>query len=722
MGMPDVSLRIQAGAPVRIDGRAFVVGPVEEHGRVFTEKATGHQIRLANAAQLRMAHELRLTSEGSFRAMDEGRQELLEIDWGSFTPAERMVAEERQRYVAALHLVVMRDRSKKAVIQGVIDAVDLAHPPVHLAPTPRALRQWYRCWAMAGCDIRVLVDLNFKKGRRGSRRPAWMDEEIDIAIDQVYAVGTKGSEAETRRRAVDRIRLRAEREGLQVPNLGQSDILGKNAIRKALRHREQYDLLTKRYNREDADRIMAAVGVGPQGDYPLSEVEVDHSLLDILVVDPNTGNLLGRPWLSALIDRYSRCIIGFSFGFHPPSWTSTMLALQHAVMPKDGWLKELGGIYEKWDCHGVPDRLFTDGGRDFLSESMRATEAALNMKLVPLPRRRPQLKGKIERWFGKLEQEIIHTLPGTTFSNVVERKGYDAEKAAVMTLQQVNWVISKWIVDIYHQQNHSATGEAPTERWRNGMRLCGVKLPPPKELLAPLTGMVVPRTLTREGVSFKDLHWNSDELSALRNRIGISIDVQVRIDPLDISVVYVLDPQTKKWVQGDLQGDEAAGVTLHQWQVIKRRAAETREPDEKEKASISRARRELFDFVAEIVKANKKSGAPRRFARFAYDGRKPSQHLAAEREAPDDSRAGMGSHAPGRTRVTAKPTPPRGVYGRPKPSTGSLDDELAPAIEPEAPEPHALATMVVPVATPPPAPGPAPAHVQPVATVRRRKI
>ena len=99
MGMPDVSLRIQAGAPVRIDGRAFVVGPVEEHGRVFTEKATGHQIRLANAAQLRMAYEMRLTSEGSFRAMDEGRQELLEIDWGSFTPAERSmlsVLESRQ--------------------------------------------------------------------------------------------------------------------------------------------------------------------------------------------------------------------------------------------------------------------------------------------------------------------------------------------------------------------------------------------------------------------------------------------------------------------------------------------------------------------------------------------------------------------------------------------------------------------------------------------------
>ncbi len=641
----DIALRLQSGVPVRIDGRSFIVGPIEEHGRVFTEKATGHQIRLPNATQLRMARESRLTSEASFRAIEEERRLLLETDWGTFTAAERQIAEERRRFVAALDKVVERDRFKKAIIEGIIDQVAQTSVLSTGTPSARSVREWYRNWAIAGRDIRVLVPLNFKKGRRGLRRPKWMDDEINHAINEVYAVGTRGSEAETRRRATDRIRARSRREGLVVPDLGQKDIVGKNAISKALKRREQYDLLSRRYSREDADRILAAIGIGPQGDYPLAEVEIDHTPLDVQVVEDKT--LLGRPWLSALIDRYSRCIIGFSLTFHPPSWTSTMLALQHAVMPKDNALQDMGGINETWDCQGVPDKLFTDGGKDFLSESMRATEAALNMTLVPLPRRRPQLKGKIERWFGKLEHQVIHTLPGTTFSNVAQRKGYKAEDEAILSLAEVNWVVTKWIVDIYHQEQHSATGEAPMDRWRRGIGICGVKLPPPRELLAPLTGLVVPRTLNSQGIRFKDLYWNSKEFSALRNRLGRSVDVQVRLDPLALDVIHVFDPQTRKWIAGNLEGDDAKGLTYHQWLVIKKRADEISEPGEERRDAISRARRELFEFVDELVKSRKKSGASKRLGRFMMDGRKPSEHLAPERVDLDASELAIGSHVHG---------------------------------------------------------------------------
>lgn len=641
----DIALRLQSGAPVRIDGRAFIVGPIEEHGRVFTEKATGHQVRLPNAAQLRMAREARLTSEASFRAIEEDRRELLETDWGTFTAGERQVAEERRLFVAAVDKLVERDRAKKAVIQAVIDHVARMHALNGSAPSTRSVREWYRNWTMAGRDIRVLVKLDFKKGRREQRRPKWMEDEIAHAINEVYAVGTRGSEAETRRRATDRIRARAKREGLVVPDLGQKDIVGKNAIGKALKRREQYDLLSRRYSREDADRILAAIGVGPQGDYPLAEVEIDHTPLDVQVVEDEI--LLGRPWLSALIDRYSRCIIGFSLTFHPPSWTSTMMALQHAVMPKGEALQEMGGINEAWDCQGVPDKLFTDGGKDFLSESMRATEAALNMTLVPLPRRRPQLKGKIERWFGKLEHQVIHMLPGTTFSNVVKRKGYKAEEEAILSLAELNWVVTKWIVDIYHQEQHSATGEAPMDRWRRGISICGVKLPPPRELLAPLTGLVVPRTLNSQGIKFKNLRWNSKEFSALRNRLGTSVDVQVRLDPLTLDEIHVFDPLTRKWIAGQLEDEHAKDLTYHQWLVIKKRADEISEPDEERREAISRARRELFDFVAKLANAKKKSGASKRLGRFMMDGRKPSEHLAPDRVDPDASELGIGGHVPG---------------------------------------------------------------------------
>ena len=688
MGIPDVALRIHANQPVRIDGRAFVAGPVGNDGRVFTEKATGHEIPLTNANQLRMARGFRLTSEGDFQALDDNVKEALRTDWGSFTVAERTTAEEKQRYCAGVDELPARDRHKKAAIQAVIDRVGEEHGvSIGLRPSPRMVRHWDRLWLCGGRDIRALVPFTYKKGRRGPRLPRWMVEEIDAAIDEVFATKPGGSEADARRRAVTRIRDRALREGLTIPDFGQKDVIGKNVIARALKHREQYDLIQRRVGKAEADRLLAAIGTGPQGDWPLAEVEADHTLLDIVVIDLVTKRALGRPWLTALIDRYSRCIIGWSIGFHPPSWTSVMEALQHAVMPKDAFVAALGGIHEEHPCHGTPDRLFTDGGRELLGASMRAVESALNMKLIPLPRRRGDLKGKIERWFGTLEEQVIHVIPGTTLSNVVLKKDYDAEGMAVMTLAQLRWVVAKWIIDVYHQDNHSATGEAPAERWRRGLALCGEKLPPPRELLAPLTGIADRRVLTREGIRYKGLRWNSNAFSKLRNRIGLDAEVDIRIDPLDLTQAWVHDPKTRDWLAGDLMTEDVeVGETLHQYEVIKKRAKETREPTESKKASIARSRGEIFEFVRAIVEGNTKSKAPKRFARFSENGRKPMEHVAPERTSPVESDGRRPGHRhdtdrPPRARHTAA-----GPYRRAEPSP---DPDVGPDVDPPPVEPMA---------------------------------
>ncbi len=690
MGMPDIALRIAENAPVRIDGRAFVAGAIGPDGRTFTEKSTGHQIALTNIAQLRMARSFRLTTEGSFQALDDNVQEALQTDWGTFTPAERTIAEDKKRYCDGVDELPARDRHKKAKLQEVIDRVGEEHGfAVPTRPSTRTLRQWDRIWLAAGRDIRALVPFTWKKGNRTARLPKWMVEEIDAAINEVYATRPSGSERQARRRAVTRIRERAAREGRRIPDLGQNDVIGQNVIARALKHREQYDLIEKRYGKADADKALAALGTGPQGDWPLAEVEADHTPLDIIVIDPATNMVLGRPWLTALIDRYSRCIIGFYIGFHPPSWTSVMLALQHAVMPKGEWLESLGGIHEEYPCHGVPDRLFVDGGRELLSTSMKAMESALNMKLVPLPRRRGDLKGKIERWLRTVQHEIVHILPGTTLSNVVLRKDYDAEGNAVMSLAQLRWVVAKYLVDVHHQENHSATGEAPAERWVRGMTLCGEKLPPPKELLAPLTGIADRRVLTREGIRYSGLKWNSNEFSGLRNRIGLDAEVDIRIDPLDLAHAYVFDAKRRKWIKGDLMTEDVeVGETLHQYEVIKARGRETREPGETKRAAIARARGEIFEFVKAIIDGNAKSKAPKRFARFAADGRKPSEHLRPERTSPGESKGRQAGHKHDPDRPHRATHGPSGPYRRAKPSPSPLEETVpdrAPSGGPDVP-------------------------------------
>ncbi|MEJ0050136.1 MAG: hypothetical protein WDN02_02780 [Methylovirgula sp.] len=644
--MTEHTLRLKANDPVRIDGRPFIAGPVGENGRTFTEKATGNQIVLSNPAQIRMAYEGRISSEAMWRALTPAVREAVETDWDAMLPGDREAAKFRYRFVRRVAELPANKRNRKSHIQTAIDEEWPEDPSQGYKPTVRSVRRWTKTYLAAGKDIRSLTSLAFRRGR-GSQLPDWIREEINKAIDQVYATQPPGTLALTRERAVDLIRARAKGEGRNLPARakGQIDVLGINVISKVLAGRDQYEILVAREGRVEADRQFEAVVEGPQGTYPLEAVEVDHTPLDIMVVDEKNRTLLGRPWLTALIDRYSRCIIGFSISFNPPSWVSVMEALRHAVSTKSDFLTELGGITSDWPCHGAPDTLVCDNGRDFHSTSMEETEAALNMRILYLPRKKGALKGKIERWFRSLEERIFHTIPGTTFSNVVARGDYDSEEAAVMTLVQARWITAKWIVDVYHQKQHSKTGEAPADRWKRGILACGEKLPPPKGLLVPLTGMVIPATLSREGIKFKGLVWNSNAFSLLRTRIGTDANVLARIDPLDLQHAHVQDSEKRGWIEGDLVTScVEAGLTLHQYEVIRKRARELREPDEDRLESLSRARREIFDFVEDIVKGNKKSKAGKRFARFYADGRKPAEHIAPTIVDPLKSASPLGQH------------------------------------------------------------------------------
>ncbi len=60
--------------------------------------------------------------------------------------------------------------------------------------------------------------------------------------------------------------------------------------------------------------------------------QCDHTRLDIRLVDE--FGVLSRPWLTIIIDSYSRCVMGFFLGFYAPSSHVDALALRHAILPK----------------------------------------------------------------------------------------------------------------------------------------------------------------------------------------------------------------------------------------------------------------------------------------------------------------------------------------------------------------------------------------------------
>jgi putative transposase len=155
-------------------------------------------------------------------------------------------------------------------------------------------------------------------------------------------------------------------------------------------------------------------------------------------------------------------------GFTPPSGDAVLDALRMGIKRKDEILARLAGIANSWDCHGVPGTITTDAGRAFRSERLIAASEGFSIHFKPL--RRPWLKGRIESWFRSVERTLFETFSPTAFA---ERAAYNrpsADERPVLTIEEANWIVAKWIVDIHHQQIDPDLGCTPAQMWNSGLQ------------------------------------------------------------------------------------------------------------------------------------------------------------------------------------------------------------------------------------------------------------
>lgn len=679
-----VPVRFHIGDVIRIDSRQFIVGAERNDYRIFVEKETGKETLLASHGLMNMVRTGRLTTDAAFRAIDTNVMENLQVDWGAFSELERNSALQKYPYVKGLQQLPEPWRTKRDHINDVIKAVEEDKDrdyPYDGTPRARLVSDWFKRWVAAGRDIRALIDNHSRKGNRTDRVDQRVRHAVNLAIDDKYAPqdgrppGTMAAALEEARFIIE---LHNEAVHSRLPTLGAKKLIGKHLVARSIAKRDQYELAARRHGPREAAKLARANRVGPIVTRPLEEAEVDHTQLDLIVCD-NEGRTLGRPYITAIIDRFSRMILGFSLSFTPPSWVSVMEALRIALQPKERFLESVCRAIGKemnfefpYPCFGSIDRLFCDNGPEFRSYSMKETQRALNMQIIDLPRGQPWLKGRIERYFGTQNTKLVHRLPGTTKSNPNALRNYKPMKNVQLTLEDANWLVAKFIVDHHHTNEHSETGQKPLDMWERGIREYGQPAPPSDQLLVPLTGKVIQRKLSRDGIQYKNLKWQSDNWSPLLARAkGFeeqrSIQVTVRIDPMDLNVIYVLD-ETKigerdAWIEGRLETDDPniAGMTLYQYEhylecVRKEEPAYDRETHLKQ----ARSAREMSDYVRGKLPPSKAVRA--KIARLMTGGRNAGQHVRGSRFSPEDSREPVGYHDHHDPQLLSPPPDERGPY------------------------------------------------------------
>jgi len=291
--------------------------------------------------------------------------------------------------------------------------------------------------------------------RGGSRLMPETNTLIDEVIETVYLTRQKLKVSDL----LTEVRSRCHTAGLPPPS--------RKALRTRVRAKPPREVLARREGRKAARDRFGPVTGSLEAAYPLSLVQIDHTLVDVIVVDSVTRLPIQRPWITVAIDVCSRCVVGFHLSLEPPSATSVALCLAHAVLPKQPWLVQRQ-VEQDWPVQGLMARLHLDNAREFRSEALRRGCEQYNISIGYRPVRTPHYGGHIERLIGTMMGKL-HLLPGTTFSDTRIKGDLDPEKYAAMTLDEVERWLTHQIAGLYHGQTHGALGIPPSVAWKRGI-------------------------------------------------------------------------------------------------------------------------------------------------------------------------------------------------------------------------------------------------------------
>ncbi len=488
---------------------------------------------------------------------------------------------------------------------------------------PATVYRWLQRYQHSG-HIAALLPLERSGGRRKSRLDPPVDAVIEATVEEYYLSARKPSVQQTCLEVLRRCR----NSDLKPPH--------PNTVRNRIKQLAEHEKLRRREGGKAVQAKYAPLqGVFPGADRPLAIVQIDHTPVDLILVDDIHRRAVGRPWITLAIDVFSRMVAGFYVSFDPPGTLSVGLCLAHAILPKDTWLAK-HDITTPWPIWGVMNVVHADNAKEFRGRMLRKACENYGIDLHWRPVARPHYGGHIERLLGTFNQDI-HTLAGTTFSNPAQRGRYDAERQAAMTLAEFERWLSVYIVEVYHQRLHHELTTSPLKRYEAG--ILGSDEHPgrglPDRLIdeARLRLDLMPyekRTVQPYGILLDEIYYYDDSLRPWINAADPDAPKRkrqfiVRRDPRDISVVYFYDPELKQYFTIPYRNTSYPPISLWELREARRRLKEEGQKGINE-ALIFDAYNRLRALEAQAVNETKKT---RRTAQ------RRRSHAQATRPAPE---------------------------------------------------------------------------------------
>ncbi|CAM5396689.1 hypothetical protein AFEL58S_01968 [Afipia felis] len=276
----------------------------------------------------------------------------------------------------------------------------------------------------------------------------------------------------------------------------------------------------------------------------LNEVwQIDASPADVMLVD-------GRSSIYACVDVFSRRMV--SLVTKTPRAAAVGLLIRKAIL---AW--------------GVPERIKTDNGSDFIARETMRLFAALGIEHEKAPPFSPEKKGHVERGIGTLQRGLMRTLPGFIGHSVADRKVIEGRKGFArrlgeapedtfevsLTAADLQQRMDEWCAVTYGHAPHSSLGgQSP---FAKAATYTGPVQKIPDEraldmLLMPVAGKDGHRTVTKSGLRIGGSYY-------IAGFLNVGDEVMARMDPADLGRVHVYSLDGISYL-GEAISPELAGI------------------------------------------------------------------------------------------------------------------------------------------------------------------
>jgi transposase InsO family protein len=191
--------------------------------------------------------------------------------------------------------------------------------------------------------------------------------------------------------------------------------------------------------------------------------------------------------------------------------------------PQQGLDAFLDCLRQAVAARGVPIRLYVDNAKVFRSSPLKRIAASMGILIIHTPPYQPQGRGKIERFFRSVREQLLANL----------------DPQRTLSLEELNQCLWAWIEQAYHRSQHSGLGTTPLLRWQRDIEQ--VRQLPPATDLRRLFFYRVNRLVRRDS-TFMLRGRFYEAPAALAGET-----IEVRFDPLDLA-------QLEIYFQGEAQG------------------------------------------------------------------------------------------------------------------------------------------------------------------------